>query len=106
MRAAADALDGNEFLRANWALHACVARISPSVMLRSVYLSLLEVIESHTLSVLSVDDHPLPEYLQRRYRLHADLVSAIEEQDEGRALDLLREHNAAPAGPREHAYEH
>jgi DNA-binding FadR family transcriptional regulator len=106
MRAAADALDGNEFLRANWALHACVARISPSAMLRSVYLSLLEVIESHTLSVLSVDDHPLPEYLQRRYQLHADLVAAIEEQDEGRALDLLREHNAAPAVRREHASGH
>src|ERR1700753_1494809 len=64
-RAAADALDGNEFVRANWALHARVARISPRAMLRSVYLSLLEVIESHTLSVLSVDDHPLPEYLRR-----------------------------------------
>jgi DNA-binding FadR family transcriptional regulator len=95
MRDAASLLDGNEFLRANWALHGRMARISPSVMLRSVYRSLLEMIESHTLAVASVDgDQPLPEYLQERYRLHADLVAAIAAQDEARALDLLKEHNA------------
>jgi DNA-binding FadR family transcriptional regulator len=97
MRAAADAADGNEFLRANWALHARMAAISPSVMLRSFYLSLLEMIESHTLSVRSVDEAPLPEYLNKRYQLHADLVSAIDGQDAGRALDLIRVHNATTA---------
>ena len=97
MRAAADALDGNEFLHANWALHARTAEVSPSVMLRSFYLSLLEMIESHTLSVQSVDDAPLPEYLDKRYRLHADLVSAIDAQDARRALDLIRVHNATTA---------
>jgi len=95
MRAAADALDGNEFLRANWALHARIAEVSPSVMLRSFYLSLLEMIESRTLSVQSVSEEPLPEYLGNRYRLHADLVSAIGDQDARRALDLIRVHNAA-----------
>jgi DNA-binding FadR family transcriptional regulator len=95
MRAAADALDGDEFLRANWALHARMAEVSPSVMLRSFYLSLLEMIESHTLGVESVGGQPLPEYLEGRYRLHADLVAAIEEQDARRALDVIRVHNAA-----------
>jgi DNA-binding FadR family transcriptional regulator len=99
MRAAADALDGIEFLRANWALHVLVAQVSPSVMLRSFYLSLLETIESHTLSVQSADPRPLPEYLQERYRLHADLVSAIAEQDRPRALGIIQVHNASgPAG--------
>ena len=97
MRAAADALDGIEFIHANWALHARIAEISPSAMLRSFYLSLLEMIESHTLAVRSVADEPLPEYLDNRYRLHADLVAAIEEQDARRALDLLLVHNAPPA---------
>jgi DNA-binding FadR family transcriptional regulator len=96
MRVAADTLDGHEFLRANWALHEIIAQVSPSVMLRSFYLSLLEMIESHTLAVHSVDDKPLPEYLDTRYRLHADLVLAIEEQDEHRAASLLRLHNAPP----------
>jgi DNA-binding GntR family transcriptional regulator len=95
MQDAAAALDGHEFLRANWALHDRMARISPSVMLRSVYRSLLEMIESHTLAVQSVDDdQPLPDYFEDRYRLHADLVAAIAAQDEARALELLKEHNA------------
>jgi DNA-binding FadR family transcriptional regulator len=97
MRAAADTLDGIEFLRANWALHGLVAQVSPSVMLRSFYLSLLETIESHTLSVQTADARPLPAYLQERYRLHADLVAAIAEQDRPRALGLLHVHNSAEA---------
>jgi DNA-binding FadR family transcriptional regulator len=99
MRTAADDLDGIAFLRANWALHARIAEVSPSVMLRSFYLSLLEMIESHTLAVESVDGAPLPEYLDNRYRLHAGLVSAIDEQDARRALDLVRVHNASITGP-------
>jgi hypothetical protein len=55
------------------------------------------MIESHTLSVRSVDEGPLPEYLDNRYRLHAELVAAIDGQDARRALGLLRAHNAAPA---------
>jgi len=98
MRDAADALDGIAFLRANWALHARLARVSPNAMLRSFYLSLLEMIESHTLAVQSVDERPLPEYLQGRYRLHADLLAAVEEQDGPRALGLIREHSAVTLG--------
>jgi len=97
MRAAADALDGIEFIRANWALHARIAEISPSVMLRSFYLSLLETIESHTLAVQAAGAGPLPEYFRGRYRLHADLVDAVADQDAPRALALIREHNP-PAG--------
>jgi DNA-binding GntR family transcriptional regulator len=99
MRTAAGALDLDQFLRANWALHARMAEISPSVMLRSFYLSLLEMIESRTVSVQSVDEAPLPEYLSNRYRLHEDLVSAIEEQDARRALALIRVHNAPATAP-------
>jgi len=98
MRAAADALDGIEFIHANWALHARIAEVSPSAMLRSFYLSLLEMIESHTLSVHSVADEPLAQYLDGRYRLHADLVTAIEEQDARRALDIIRVHNVPATG--------
>jgi DNA-binding FadR family transcriptional regulator len=99
MRAAADALDGIEFIHANWALHARIAEVSPSAMLRSFYLSLLEMIESHTLSVQPVADEPLAQYLDSRYRLHADLVSAIEEQNARRALDIIRVHNVPATGP-------
>ncbi|HEY0936863.1 MAG TPA: FCD domain-containing protein [Trebonia sp.] len=94
MRAAADSLDGTGFLRANWALHARLAGISPNVILRSFYLSLLDMIESHTLTVRSVDERPLPDYLQARYQLHADLVAAVEAQDAAQARDLIRVHSA------------
>jgi DNA-binding GntR family transcriptional regulator len=98
MRDAADALDVIEFLRANWALHARLARVSPNAILRSFYLSLLEMIESHTLAVQSVDERPLPEYLQGRYRLHAELLAAVEEQNGPRALSLIREHGTVTLG--------
>ncbi len=52
-----------------------------------------------TLAVESVGEAPLPEYLDNRYRLHAGLVSAIDEQDARRALDLARVHNASTTGP-------
>ena len=97
MRTAADVLDGTEFIHANWALHARMAEISPSVMLRSFYLSLLEMIESHTLAVQAAVPGPLPEYFRGRFQLHADLVDAVADQDGPRALALIRQHNPPPA---------
>jgi len=85
------------FVRANWALHACIAAVSPNVMLRSLYTSLLDIIESHTLSVLPVHEQPLPEYIAQRYRLHRDLVDAIAARDREVALRLIGEHNTTDA---------
>jgi DNA-binding FadR family transcriptional regulator len=93
MRKAAADLDGIEFIHANWALHARIAEVSPNAMLRSFYLSLLEIIESHTLSVQPVAAQPLPEYIESRYDLHAALVEAIAAGDDARALELIHEHN-------------
>lgn len=93
MRHAATELDGTAFVHANWALHAKIADVSPNAMLRSFYLSLLEIIESHTLSVQPVGEQPLPEYIASRYDLHAALVDAIAARDTIRAAELVREHN-------------
>jgi DNA-binding GntR family transcriptional regulator len=103
MREAAGALDPIGFIRANWGLHARIAVISPNVMLRSMYTSLLDLIESHTLSVLPVGEQPLLEYVSERYQLHAGLVDAIADRDTALALHLIAEHNTAgrlvsPAG--------
>ena len=95
-RAVAD-LDGVAFLRASWALHARIACVTPNAMLRSFYLSLLEIIESHTLSVRGVDERLLPDYIADRYDLHAALVDAIADRDLSRALALVREHNLTMA---------
>jgi len=92
MKLAADEGDNTAFVRANWALHARIAESSPSPILRSFYLNLLEIIESHLLAVQPYADEPLREYIHDRYELHAELVEAIAARDP-RALTLIREHN-------------
>ena len=93
MHEAAETPDPIGFIRANWGLHARIAALSPNVMLRSLYTSLLDLIESHTLSVLPVSEQPLLDYVAQRYQLHADLVAAIADRDTGLALHLIAEHN-------------
>ncbi len=97
MKIAADGGDDTAFVRANWELHARIAEISPSAMLRSIYLNLLEIIESHLLAVQPYADEPLREYIHDRYELHAALVEAIADRDP-RALALIREHNTTGPG--------
>ena len=93
MAAARDAGDSVAFVRANWSLHQRIADVSPSAMLRSVYTSLLELIQQHTRGVGAVDDEPLPHYIHNRYVLHERLVDAIEARDQVQAQRLIAEHN-------------
>jgi DNA-binding FadR family transcriptional regulator len=85
--------DATAFVHANWQLHAQLAAISPNQMLRALYGGLLELIERHTLSVLPGGDAPLPGYLEERYRLHADLVAALERRDAAEARRLIAAHS-------------
>lgn len=93
MAAAVEAADATAFMLANWALHACIARTSPNSILRGVYLGLLEVIETHTLSVEPPETQPLSEYIQYRQDLHVRMVDAIAAGDRELALQLVDEHN-------------
>ena len=86
--------DASAFVHANWQLHAQIAAISPNQVLRAVYSALLDLIEGHTLSVLPAEGTPLPGYIEERYRLHADLVAALERHDEATARRLIAEHGA------------
>jgi DNA-binding FadR family transcriptional regulator len=95
MAAAAASGDPVAFVHANWQLHAQIAAISPNQVLRSVYGALLDLIEQHTLSVLPAEGSPLPDYVEERYRLHADLVAALEHHDEEAARRLIVAHGAA-----------
>lgn len=89
--------DPTAFVRANWALHASIASVSPHVVLRSLYTSLLDLIESHTLSVLPVSEQPLPDYIAQRHKLHSALVQAISDRDREAAQRLILEHNTTDA---------
>lgn len=92
MAAAVDDIDATGFTRANWALHAEIAGVSPSAILRSFYLSLLEIIESHTLFVLPTRQ-PAEVDIRERYELHVALVDAIEARDADRAQAVIVAHN-------------
>ncbi|MFC8824256.1 FadR/GntR family transcriptional regulator [Streptomyces sp. NPDC057137] len=81
------------FIHANWRLHAAIAAISPNVLLSSLYTHLLDLIESHTLSVLPTADQPLGEYIAHRHELHRALVDALDRRDRDTALRLIHEHN-------------
>ncbi|WSY19041.1 FCD domain-containing protein (plasmid) [Embleya sp. NBC_00896] len=93
MERAVEAEDPHAFAYANWHLHARIAAISPNPLLRSLYGSLLEIIESHTLSVLPAREQPLQEYIRERHTLHVEIVDALESRDRDRAIELIRAHN-------------
>lgn len=93
MAAAAALEEPTAFVHANWCLHARIAAISPHAVLRSLYVNLLEQIESHTLAVLPDGQRPLPEYLRERHVLHEALVDALDDRDRDRALDVIAHHN-------------
>ncbi|MFH9090075.1 FadR/GntR family transcriptional regulator [Streptomyces sp. NPDC017673] len=95
MAAAVDAADAVAFVHANWRLHAAIAAISPNALLSSLYASLLDLIESHTLSVLPVEGQPLGEYLAQRLDLHRQLVDALDRRDREEAFRLVREHSTS-----------
>lgn len=99
MAAAAGRQDATGFVHANWALHARIAAVSPHAMLRSLYVNLLDHIESHTLAVLPLSEEPLPDYMTERHLLHADLVNALDARDRTRALQLIAHHNTSNAQP-------
>ncbi|MEU3508214.1 FCD domain-containing protein [Streptomyces longwoodensis] len=97
--AMADAKDANDpvaFVHANWSLHASIAAISPNYLLASLYTSLLDLIERHTLSVLPTGDQPLGVYVAQRHELHSSLVDALSRRDRDEALRLIHEHNTTP----------
>ena len=95
MASAAGRQDGIGFVRANWDLHARIAAVSPHAMLRSLYVNLLDKIESHTLAVLPYGEGPFLEYMAERHVLHASIIDAIENHDRDRALALTARHNTS-----------
>ena len=99
MSAAANRSDPTGFVHANWQLHARIAAVSPHPVLRSLYVSLLDQIESHTLEVLPGSQQPLPDYIAERLALHAAIVDALERRDRAVALRLMAEHNNSNALP-------
>ncbi len=85
--------DSIGFVHANWRLHARIADVTPQPILRSLYVNLLAIIESHTLSILPTEEQALPEFIAQRHQLHVGIVDAIANHDRDRALALVKAHN-------------
>ncbi len=92
MASAVNRQDAIASIRANWSLHARIAAVSPNAMLRSLYVHLLEQIQTHTLAVLPTSEQPLPEYIADRLALHTAIVDALDARDRDRAHRLIVEH--------------
>ncbi|MGW0937549.1 FadR/GntR family transcriptional regulator [Streptomyces sp. NPDC002666] len=105
MKHAVDAEDPVAFVHANWRLHAAIATISPNALLSSLYTHLLDLIESHTLTVLPTSEQPLGEYIAHRHELHRDLVDALDRRDRDEALRLIHEHNTSLKPSEDHVAE-
>ncbi|MEU3733875.1 hypothetical protein AB0E81_31430 [Streptomyces sp. NPDC033538] len=67
--------------------------------------SALDLIESHTLTVLPTSEQPLGEYIAHRHELHRDLVDALDRRDRDEALRLIHEHNTSLQSSEDHAAE-
>ena len=94
----ADAVRGDDaiaFVRGNWQLHARIAATSPHPVLRSMYINLLNLIESHTLAVQPAAEQPLPQYIRERLLLHQQLIDAIDARDREAAAQIIARHNTS-----------
>lgn len=94
LRELLDRMDGQRtdaagFLRANWAVHRRLAAISPNVVLRMVYNTMLDMIENEIEEVSSDDDLFTA---SKTFRAHVALVDAVESQDSARVRRAVRRH--------------
>ncbi|MFV2175910.1 FadR/GntR family transcriptional regulator [Actinomadura sp. LOL_016] len=79
VRRMAESADPIGYLRANWALHRRIAEISPNMILRQIYLSLLDFAEEHVDSVDPVNGSDLPS--PGAIEVHTTLIEAIASGD-------------------------
>lgn len=75
--------DHDAFVRAVWALHEAIARISPNEMLRAIYLATLQVIDHSSAKARSDDagQQQSEDYRRHRAAVHRELVDAIAGDD-------------------------
>ena len=85
--------DAVEFVRADWRLHARVADITPSALLRSLYVNLLDLVERHAQGVRPRDGVALGQHMRDRCGLHVELVDALENRDGKAVAHLLAQHD-------------
>lgn len=91
--------DVRAFLRGNWRFQASVAKVSPNALLRTVFLSLLEILEQYAVALRSENRQPTEDMLNDRLSLYVRMADALEAGDRRSAMQVLTEHNAGSAQP-------
>jgi len=81
------------FVRANWRLHEITADACPQPILKSIYLSVLGLIENRTVAIQAASGVSLQAFHHDRYLVHVELVDAIEQHDTELAAKVLTRHN-------------
>lgn len=88
----AENLGWSEYLRLNWALHRRMVQITPNLVLRHTYLSLLEFVESRLQGVTPADPDS-PTTIAAGAAVHVELVEAIASEDVDRVERATRAHS-------------
>jgi DNA-binding FadR family transcriptional regulator len=86
----ADCTDFVDYLHANWAIHRRMADICPNVILRQIYLGLLDFAEERVHGVNPLDQRSEPN--AEAIAIHTDLIEAIAAGDNARATAAIETH--------------
>lgn len=93
MRRAFDREDEDGFVRLNWALHRRLAELTPNELLRSLYVGLLDTIESSTVRVVADETGSLHAFHAKRMSVHDDLGDVIRRGDAAGSVAVVLAHN-------------
>lgn len=96
-----DRLDAVHYLRVDWQLHRRMVEISPNIVLRNMYLGLLEFVSQRVHGVVSVVSLADP----KGVLVHQRMVDVIESGDLSRVDQVVEDHSRLLANQSDHEPE-
>jgi len=94
MRDALERGDVDGYVRRHWAFQARVTSISPNPLLRTVFISLLGILDEQTVAVFPAGAD-LAEEIEIRVDIHERMVLALERRDLAAAFEVMRDYIAS-----------
>ena len=94
MRQALEAGDVDGYVRRHWAFQARVTSISPNPLLRTVFISLLGMLDEQTVAVFPAGAN-LAEEIEIRVDIHERMVIALRNRDLAAAFQVMNDYIAS-----------
>jgi len=94
MRAAIETADIDAYIRKHWEFQARVSSISPNDLLRTVFISLLGILDEQTIAVFPAGTN-LAEELAIRLESHHRMIDALERRDLEAAFAVMNDYIAS-----------